>query len=485
VSETTLAWPLEHGARVHRERAAVVDDRRTLSYAELHERVRRLGGALPALGLPRGAGAGILAGNSAAHLELWFALPAYGRVVNDLNFRLAPDELAFMLSDSAARVLFVDDARLELGRDLCERCGVRLVHLGEEYESLQDAAPAEPPDLPGDTLAAISYTGGTTGRPKGVMLSHANLVVNAKHFMYSDGLRAGDRYLHAGPLFHVADSAMVFCIAWAGGAHVMLERFDVAAFVDAVERHAVTVAVLVPTMIKLLLDHLEEHPTDLASLRLLHYAAAPIAPALQARMMAALQCDFVQGYGMTEAAPGLTVLTPEEHRRGEHLGSVGAPLPGVQIAIDAPDGEVGEVLARGPNIMLGYWKRPEATREVLGPDGWYRTGDAGYFQDGRLYLVDRLKDMIISGGENVYPVEVERAIASFPGVEEVAVVGRSDERWGERVHAVIVGAGLDPAEIVAHCRTQIGGYKLPRSFEFRTEPLPKSGAGKVLKGQLR
>jgi long-chain acyl-CoA synthetase len=188
---------------------------------------------------------------------------------------------------------------------------------------------------------------------------------------------------------------------------------------------------------------------------------------------------------MTEAAPGLTALTPEEHRRGEHLGSVGAPLPGVQVAVDAPDGEVGEVLARGPNIMLGYWKRPEATREVLGPDGWYRTGDAGYFQDGRLYLVDRLKDMIISGGENVYSVEVERAIASFPGVEEVAVVGRRDERWGERVHAVIVGAGLDPAEIVAHCRTRIGGYKLPRSFEFRTEPLPKSGAGKVLKGRLR
>jgi long-chain acyl-CoA synthetase len=482
VSETTLAWPLEHAARVHRDRAAVVDDTRTLTYGQLHERVRRLGGALGGLGLPRGAFAGILAGNGAAHLELWFALPAYGRVINDLNFRLAPDELAFMLDDSGTKVLFVDDARLELGRELRERCGVRLVRLGEDYEALQDAAPADAPDLPGDTLAAVSYTGGTTGRPKGVMLSHANLVANAKHFMYSDGLRASDRYLHAGPLFHVADSTMVFCITWAGGAHVMLERFDVPRFIAAIERHEVTVAVLVPTMIRMLLDGLDR---ELPSLRLLHYAAAPIDPALQRRMMQTLDCEFIQGYGMTEAAPGLTVLGPEEHRRGEHLASVGAPLPGVQVAVDAAEGEVGEVLARGPNIMLGYWNRPEDTRAVLSPDGWYRTGDAGYIREGRLYLVDRLKDMIVSGGENVYSVEVEQAIASFPGVQEVAVIGKPDEHWGERVHAVIVGEGLDPDAIVAHCRTRIGGYKLPRSIELRSEPLPKSGAGKVLKGRLR
>jgi long-chain acyl-CoA synthetase len=299
--------------------------------------------------------------------------------------------------------------------------------------------------------------------------------------MYSDGLRAGDRYLHAGPLFHVADSAMVFCVTWAGGAHVMLERFTPERFVAAIERHGVTVAVLVPTMIRMVLDH---HPAPLAGLRLLHYAAAPIDPGLQDRMIETLRCDFVHGYGMTEASPGLTALLPEEHH-GEHRRSVGAPLPGVQVVVDAPPGEVGEVLARGPNIMLGYWNRPEATREVLSPDGWYRTGDAGYLKDGRLYLVDRLKDMIISGGENVYSIEVERAIASFPGVQEVAVIGRPDERWGERVHAVVVGEGLDPDAIAAHCRTRIGGYKVPRSIDIRTEPLPKSGAGKVLKGQLR
>jgi long-chain acyl-CoA synthetase len=480
VTETTLAWPLEHAARVHGDRAAVIDDAGERTYAELHERVRRLGGALPA---PRGASIAVLAGNSAAHLELWLAIPAYGRVITDLNHRLAPAELAFMIEDSATRVLFHDDARAEVAHELEQRCEClrQVIHTDE----LPQGEQLEPPDLPGDTLAAISYTGGTTGRPQGVMLSHANLVVNAKHFMYTDALRASDRYLHAGPLFHVADSTMVHCVTWAGGAHVMLERFDVARLVDAIERHGVTVAVLVPTMIQMLLDHLERHPAELSSLRLLHYAAAPIAPALQQRMMATLRCDFLQGYGMTEAAPGLTVLTPEEHRRGEHLGSVGAPIPGVQLAVDAPPGEIGEVRARGPNIMLGYWNRPEATHEVLDADGWYRTGDVGCLKDGRLYLVDRLKDMIISGGENVYSIEVERAIASFPGVREVAVIGVPDERWGERVHAIVVGADLDADAIVAHCRTQIGGYKVPRSVELRSEPLPKSGAGKVLKAQLR
>jgi long-chain acyl-CoA synthetase len=474
VSEATLAWPLEHAARVHGDRPAVVDDTGTRTYAELHERVLRIGGALPGLELPPGSFAGVLAANAAAHLELWLALPAYGRVIISLNWRLAADELAFMIEDAGLRVLFADGERAELAAELARRTGVRVIALGADL----GGEPADPPDVPGDTLAAISYTGGTTGRPKGVMLSHANLVQNAKHFMYANALRETDRYLHAGPLFHVADSSMVFCVTWAGGAHVMLERFSAERFVDAFTRHGVTVAVLVPTMIKLVLDH---HPAPLPGLRLVHYAAAPIDPALQDRMIETLGCDFVHGYGMTEASPGLTALLPHEHH-GEHRRSVGAPLPGVQVKVDE---ETGEVLARGPNLMLGYWNRPDATREALGPGGWYRTGDAGYMKDGRLYLLDRLKDMIITGGENVYSVEVERAIASFPGVEEVAVIGVPDDRWGERVHAIVVGEGLDPDAIVAHCRERIGGYKLPRSFELRAEPLPKSGAGKVLKGQLR
>jgi long-chain acyl-CoA synthetase len=500
-----LSWPLAHAVQVHGDRPAVIEGEGRLTYRELGARVSRLGGALDRLGLPPGAFVGTLAGNTAAHLECWLAVPAYGRVINSLNHRLALDELAFMIDDSGTRVLLADDARLDVARDLLQRCEAleHIVHAGNDpapddcisYEALlDDSEPVAPPDLPADTLAAISYTGGTTGLPKGVMLSHGNLVANAKHFLFQDALSPEDRYVHAGPLFHVADSTMVFCVTWAGGTHIMLDRFDLPRLVRAIEQDGATVLVLVPTMIQMLLEHLEQHPADLGSLRLLHYAAAPMPESLLERAMRMLPCEFLHGYGMTEAAPGVTYLSPVDHRRGRHLRSVGHAIPGVQVQIrdpfdrPLPDGEIGQVCVRGPNVMLGYWNREKATREVLSDDGWYRTGDAGRLDGGYLYLADRLKDMIVSGGENVYSIEVENAIASHPDVREVAVVARPDERWGERVHAIIVpvpGADLDEAAIVEHCRPRIAGFKLPRSVEFRDEPLPKTGAGKVLKAKLR
>jgi long-chain acyl-CoA synthetase len=326
------------------------------------------------------------------------------------------------------------------------------------------------------------------------MLSHANLVANAKHFLFTDALTPEDRYIHAAPMFHAAGSTMVFCVTWAGGTHILVDRFDLPRVIEAVERDGATVLVLVPTMIQMLLDHLEQHPADLSGMRLLHYAAAPMSERLLERAMRTLSCEFLHGYGMTEAAPGVTYLSPADHRNGRHLRSVGHAIPGVQVEIrdplgrPLPDGEIGEVWVRGPNVMLGYWNRAEATAEALSPDGWYRTGDAGHLDGGYLYLADRLKDMIVSGGENVYSIEVENVIASNPAVREVAVVARPDERWGERVHAIVVaepGAELDAAAVVEHCRPHIAGFKLPRSVEFRDEPLPKSGAGKVLKSQLR
>ncbi|HEX5622237.1 MAG TPA: long-chain-fatty-acid--CoA ligase [Solirubrobacteraceae bacterium] len=501
----SLSWPLEHAVRVHGDRTAVVEGARRLTYRELGDRVARLGSALDGLGVPTGAFVGTLAGNTGAHLECWLAVPAFGRVINSLNHRLTADELAFMIDDSRTPVLVADDARLDVARTLRDRCDSlrHVVHAGDgpcpsdcvAYETLlAESAPAVPPDVLGETMAAISYTGGTTGLPKGVMLSHANLVANAKHFLFTDALTAEDRYVHAGPMFHAADSTMVFCVTWAGGTHILLDRFDLPRLVDAVERDGATVLVLVPTMIRMLLDHLDEHPADLGSLRLVHYAAAPMPASLLERAMGVLACDFLHGYGMTEAAPGVTYLSAADHRAGRHLDSVGHAIPGVQLeirdALGRPlgDGEIGEICVRGPNIMLGYWNRPEATAEVLSDDGWYRTGDAGRLDGGYLYLADRLKDMIISGGENVYTIEVENAIASHPGVREVAVIARPDDRWGERVHAIIVaqpGARLDEAAIVEHCRERIAAFKIPRSVELRAEPLPKSGAGKVLKSKLR
>ena len=500
-----LSWPLEHAVRVHGDRPAVIEGERQLTYRELGDRVARFGGALDRLDVPRGAVVGALAGNIAAQLECWLAVPAYGRVINSLNHRLALGELAFIIDDSETHVLVTDDARLEVAVALRDRCESlqHVVHAGDAqcpdgcvpYESLLEQSVASRlPDPPGDALAAISFTGGTTGRPKGVMLSHANLVANAKHFLFTDALTSEDRYVHAAPMFHAAGSTMVFCVTWAGGTHILVDRFDLPRVIEAVERDGATVLVLVPTMIQMLLDHLEQHPADLSGMRLLHYAAAPMSEKLLERAMRTLSCEFLHGYGMTEAAPGVTYLSPPDHRNGRHLRSVGHAIPGVQVEIrdplgrPLPDGEIGEVCVRGPNIMLGYWNRAEATAEALSADGWYRTGDAGHLDGGYLYLADRLKDMIVSGGENVYSIEVENVIASHPAVREVAVVARPDDRWGERVHAIVVaepGAELDAAAVVEHCRPHIAGFKLPRSVEFRDEPLPKSGAGKVLKTQLR
>jgi long-chain acyl-CoA synthetase len=357
------------------------------------------------------------------------------------------------------------------------------------------------PELEPDTVATILYTGGTTGRPKGVLLSHANVLANSKHMLHVDALSPSDRFLHAGPLFHTGSAQMIHPVTWAGGTHIMLPRFTPAGFVDLLIRHRVTATMLVPTMIYMVLDHLSDHPAEVTSLRLIHYGASPMSPNLLERAMETFDCDFAQGYGMTEAAPGVGWLTAEAHRLAregvhpERLASAGHAIPGVQLEVrdvhgtPVPDGTVGEVWVRGPNVMMGYHNLPDETERAFADGGWYRTGDAGYTDsDGFLFLVDRFKDMIISGGENVYSVEVEQAVSSHDAVGEVAVIGLPDPKWGERVHAIVVprpGRHVEPDEIIAHVRTRIAAFKAPKSVEIRSDPLPKSGVGKILKHRLR
>jgi long-chain acyl-CoA synthetase len=409
-------------------------------------------------------------------------------------------------------VLFVDEAHLETGRELRERCASlrELVLTGAagrpsdclRYEELLAHAPAVLPELPGERLAIISYTGGTTGRPKGVMLSHENVLANSKHNQMLMRYAADDVYLHSAPMFHIADACLTFSVTWAGGAHCFLPRFDPAGVSRAIAEHGVTLLVMVPTMIQAWLAELEAHPVDLRGVRAMVYAGSPIAAELQERAIASLPFELWQGYGMTEASPSLAYLTAEDHARGlrggeaerARLRSGGRPVRGVQVRICAPGGElvgvgvVGEIEARGPNLMLGYWNEPQATEAAM-HDGWYRTGDAGYLDaDGYLFVVDRIKDMIISGGENVYSVEVERALLAHPDVVEAAVFGLPDERWGEAVSAVVTvreRSAVDADALIEHCRAHIAGYKIPRSIAIAAEPLPKSGAGKVLKHELR
>jgi long-chain acyl-CoA synthetase len=522
MARADLSWPLQRAAALRGGAIAVTCAGRSVTYAQLAERVAGLHAGLESLGVAAGERVAYLGANSLAHLECWLGVPAAGRVLVDLNVRLAVDELAFMAADCGARVLIHDVANGEVAAALRERCPTLQTLVvdarddGSEdsdelrYEQLiaSDGPPGDRVTLDPDALAAISYTGGTTGRPKGVMLSHANLAANALHNLIITGHRSDDAFLHVCPMFHVAGIANVFAATWVGARQIVLPRFDAAAVTETVAAEQITLTTLVPTMLAIWLAHLAgtgappPPHADLSSLRNLHYAASPISPELQRRVCETLPCEIAQMYGMTEAAPTVTHLSPEVHRRGllgeeperSRLSSMGVPVAGVRAEVRDGEGralgpgEIGEVWVSGPNVMLGYWNRPEATRAAL-VDGWYRTGDGAYAdEDGYLFMVDRLKDMIISGGENVYSIEVENVLAALPGVSEAAVFGVPDPRWGERVHAVVVlsaGAELTEAALSAHCRARIAGFKVPRSFQLRFEPLPKSGAGKVLKTPLR
>ncbi|MGH2842239.1 MAG: long-chain-fatty-acid--CoA ligase [Solirubrobacteraceae bacterium] len=512
-----LGAPLRHAAQLHPDALAAIDGERRLTYRELDGRAGALAGALERLGVGTGERVAYLGFNSLAHLECWLAVPAAARVMADLNVRLAQDELCFIADDCTPRILIADREQLERARALRERCrSIRtlvLVGAGEcpedciAYERLVgDGQPVEGAPAPeGFALAAICYTGGTTGAPKGVMLSHQNLLANARHNLAATGHSQADRWLHVPPMFHVAGIANVLACTWAGARQVIVPRFEARAFIEAVRRERITHVALVPTMLSMLVAELEREGREgaaLPSLRHIQYAASPITPALQRRVGELFHCALVQFYGMTEAAPTVTELNAQDHRRGlrgeqpyaRRLGSIGRPVAGVQVEVRGPDGsalpcdQVGELCVRGPNVMLGYWRRPEDSAAALA-GGWYRSGDAARRdRDGYLYVVDRLKDMIITGGENVYCTEVEAALASHPTVAEAAVFGIPDPHWGEAVHAVIsVRPGFEPAtaELIAHARSLIAAYKVPRSLEIRSEPLPKSGPGKVMKAVLR
>jgi long-chain acyl-CoA synthetase len=510
----TVAWPLRRAMSVHHDREAILDGSTRLTYAEWGTRCLGLGAGLRALGLSDLGVVALAALNGWRHLTCWLGVPTAGLVLNDLNYRLAPAELEFIVQDCAAEALIVDDAHVALARTLVDGCpGIRhLIYAGDGetpagFLSFDELCAHEPLDpsvtafIESDTLAAIGYTGGTTGLPKGVMQSHGNLVSNAKHMQYAYGYTYDDSYLHAAPMFHAADASCTFAVTWTGARHLIIPGWDPAKFCQVASQERMTITLLVPTMINMLANYPELDTFDLSSWRLMGYGASPMPAELQKLAMSKLPCGFMQLYGMTEASPLLTVCSAEDHRRAaagtahpDRLRSAGAPVPGVETEVRREDGsvcapgEAGEIFARGPNIMLGYLNRPEETAHAL-VDGWYRTGDVAFADShGYLYIVDRAKDMIISGGENVYTTEVENAIYAHSAVLEAAVFGVPDVKWGEAVHAEVVpkpGMSLTTDELIAHCRTLIAGYKVPRSASIRSEALPKSGAGKILKKDLR
>ena len=466
-----------------------------LTYAEFGARCRALAAALHRRGVGRGDRVATLLANCHRYLEAYIAVPLLGAAIVPLNTRHAAREQRAVLEDCGARLLLVDETHRDRAGELATAVGDVLLAPDEYERALAVGGEIESgPAIDEDDLAAIFYTGGTTGRAKGVMLSHRNLVANAFHITVWAGYDERDTHLHAAPMFHSADAASIFALTWRGARHAFAPSFEPGAVLDLIARERVTCTVLVPTMIGMIVDHPAVETADLRSLRLVIHGGAPISGALLGRAVETLGCSFTQAYGLTEASSHLAALPREETLLGDRRArSAGRAVMGVELVVRRPDGapcapgEVGEVTGRGPNFTRGYWNRPEETARAL-RDGWFWTGDLAHMdEEGYVYIVDRAKDMIISGGENVYSVEVEEAISAHPAVLEAAVIGVPDETWGERVHAVVVprpGQALDEAGLRAFCRERIAGYKCPRSVEF-VDVLPKSGPGKVLKRELR
>ena len=487
------------------DRLGFVDGDYRATFGEHLERVAALCGGLQSLGVGADDRFAVMALNSHEFIECYHAAYLGAGVINPLNLRLAPKELEYILTDSGTRVCFadqffapaVDKVRAAVGIDTVVMIGAGDAPHDVRYEDVIGGATARIPDEPDeDDPVVLMYTGGTTGLPKGVLLDQRAEMLNLYHVLGMWRFDHEDVFLHQTPMFHAASMGGMLGIPARGGTSVFLPLFDPGRVLDLCEQYAVTQTVMVPTMIGMLLNHPEFRPERLRSLRALTYGASPMPFALLERLLALFpDLNVFQGYGMTECSAVLTALGPDEHRAGGTLlRSAGLPLPGVVLSIQdpygavLPVGETGEVCARAGNFMRGYWKQPEATAEAF-RGGWYHSGDAGYLDaEGHLFLVDRVKDMIVTGGENVYSVEVENAIASHPAVEQVAVIGIPSDTWGEAVHAIVVirsGSTVTEADIIGHARELIAGYKLPKSVEFRSEPLPLSGAMKVLKRELR
>jgi long-chain acyl-CoA synthetase len=479
---------------------------RSIDWPTLHDRATRLSAGLGRLGIVRGDRLAMLLPNALVGVELFASTVLSGHVIVPLNYRWSVGELADALADSGAKALVVDDYFRDAGMAAAARGHAALIDCGDRpaegsiiYESLFDrSTSADMNDCAPTDLLAIFYTGGTTGRSKGVMLSHGNAAYVAMAGMAEGAYGAEEIYLHTSPSFHIAGAMNVFQAFISASRNVILPRFDAGAALAAIAAEGITQSLLVPTMISMILDHPHFADTDTSSIRRILYGAAPMTGALLERAMAAFpQAEFMQLYGMTETASNACILhsrvftAPEGKRLRSR--SVGRAMVGSEVGVfgpagdPLPPGEVGEIAIRGPGVMLGYWNRPDATAAAI-RDGWMHTGDGGSMDvEGYVYLADRIKDMIISGGENIYSLEVEAVLVQHPSVRQCAVIGIPHPVWGEAVHAIVTlnaGESFDERALIDFCRGTLSGYKLPRSIEQRNE-LPLTAAGKVAKRDLR
>jgi fatty-acyl-CoA synthase len=482
------SWTARRARRTP-DRLAIIHGETRLSYAALHDRVLRLARVLQYLGVSRGDRVAYLGANHPALLETLFAAGTLGAIFVPLNTRLAAPELASHLADSGSRVLIHGPAHAELAAGP----GCELISLAD-CERLQGVGPGPELDEPVslEDPCMIMYTSGTTGASKGVMLTHANITWNAINVVVDSDFRAGEMALVVAPLFHTAALNMLAMPTLLKGGTLVIEgAFDPGRALDLIAAHRVTSLFGVPAMYDALAAHPRWAGCDLSSIRQLLCGGAPVSDTTIATWLTR-GLTFIQGYGMTEASPGVLLLDAA-HAQSK-AGSAGMPHFFTDVRVSRPDlspadpGETGEIMVAGPNVMRDYWNQPEATGRAFTDGGWFRTGDAGVTdEDGYAFVVDRIKDMIISGGENIYPAEVENALLDHPAIAECGVIGVPDARWGEVGRAVVVlrpGADASEEEILAFLNGRLARYKIPRSARF-TDTLPRTASGKIVKKLLR
>ncbi len=499
---------LAHWAEVNPDGEAFTYLSRTWTWAQTDERVRRLAGALKGLGIGRGDVVSFLDKNHPACVELSLAAASLGAANAIINFRLAGDEVDYAVNDSGAKLLLVGTELMPLIDKIRDRLDTveKIIEVtpeggdGDEYEALLAAAEPlgrDPEVEPGD-VCLVMYSSGTTGRPKGVTLTQANMIAHTLNAHEGWGFDKGDKNMVSMPLFHVGGSSYVLFGIHDGVPSVMTRDPDGASLAGAIMQGA-NRTFLVPAVLAQVLQSGDDGVKLFGSLKTYCYGAAPMPlPLLRAAIKAWPETDFIQVYGLTELCGVITHLMPEEHRDEAHLErlvSAGRCIPGAEVKVVDPDslaelpaGEHGELWFRTPQLMQGYLNKPDATAEVITEDGWFRTGDMGKVDsDGYVYVEDRIKDMIISGGENIYSPEVERVLAEHPSVMEVAIIGVPDDRWGETVKAVVSlkpGTEATEQDLIDYCREHLAHFKCPKSVDI-IEALPRNPTGKILKRDLR
>ena len=482
--------------------AALIQGNQHMSYSELDEHARRVCTGLESLELDPQSRVVILCRNRSAFFEIWQGTSMAGHVLTPINPSLAAPEIAFIVNDSRAKVVIVDDT----SHDSVQKIADELPDVQQfftldsrsswssyhDWRDSQEASEPQSSTRAGDTVVQM-YTSGTTGFPKGVELDHSAILACVRSMMGETVWPQGEVTLVTAPLFHTAGSAYAHCALQSGGAIVLLEQLSPESVLAAIGSHAVNQALLVPALIRRVLDSPVCVNTDFSNLRRILYGASPIPVSTLQQALEVFACDFEQGYGMTETVGPFCMLRPQDHRQERKLASCGKAATGTEIRVvdtegnDCATNEVGEIIVSGKQLMKAYWNRPEATAETI-RDGWLHSGDAGYFDaDGYLYIHDRLKDMIVSGGENVYPAEVEGVLAACKGVEDVAVIGVPDEHWGESVKALVVrqaGSTVEAGDISEYARKHIAAFKCPKSIDF-VDSIPRNPSGKILKKILR